>query len=77
MIEDRQFHSQEDLLKYTHTAYVKAKQMKLLVDDLFEYTKVRQPSVPIHTTTFDMAQLIEQLAPILNWKRKRLICKSK
>ncbi len=62
LIEDRQFHNQEDLLKYTHTAYVKAKQMKLLVDDLFEYTKVRQPSVPINLISFDMAQLIEQLA---------------
>jgi len=62
LIEDRQFHNQEDLLKYTHTAYVKAKQMKLLVDDLFEYTKVRQPSVPINSINFDMAQLIEQLA---------------
>ncbi|MGX7130222.1 sensor histidine kinase [Enterococcus wangshanyuanii] len=62
LIEDRQFHNEEDLLKYTHTAYVKAKQMKLLVDDLFEYTKVRQPSVPINTINFDMAQLIEQLA---------------
>lgn len=62
LIEDRQFHSQEDLLKYTHTAYVKAKQMKLLVDDLFEYTKVRQPSVPLYSTNFDMVQLIEQLA---------------
>ena len=77
LIEDRQFHSQEDLLKYTHTAYVKAKQMKLLVDDLFEYTKVRQPSVPIHTTTFDMAQLIEQLAADFELEAKRLICKSK
>lgn len=62
LIEERQFHNEEDLLKYTHTAYVKAKQMKLLVDDLFEYTKVRQPSVPFNTVTFDMAQLIEQLA---------------
>lgn len=62
LIEDRQFHSQEDLLKYTHTAYVKAKQMKLLVDDLFEYTKVRQPSAPLYTTNFDMVQLVEQLA---------------
>ena len=62
LIEDRQFHSQEDLLKYTHTAYVKAKQMKLLVDNLFEYTKVRQPSVPLYSTNFDMVQLIEQLA---------------
>ncbi|MGM0122687.1 sensor histidine kinase [Enterococcus sp. AZ194] len=62
LIEDRQFHSQEDLLKYTHTAYVKAKQMKILVEDLFEYTKVRQPSVPINITSFDMTQLVEQLA---------------
>ncbi|ALS02455.1 histidine kinase [Enterococcus silesiacus] len=62
LIEDRQFHNQEDLLKYTHTAYVKAKQMKLLVDDLFEYTKVRQPAVPVNTISFDMTQLIEQLA---------------
>ena len=62
LIEDRQYHSEEDLLKYTHTAYVKAKQMKSLVDDLFEYTKVRQPSVPLHAITFDMVQLVEQLA---------------
>nr|OTP17110.1 sensor histidine kinase [Enterococcus sp. 9E7_DIV0242] len=62
LIEDRQFHSQEELLKYTHTAYVKAKQMKLLVDDLFEYTKVRQPAVPLNAISFDMTQLLEQLA---------------
>ena len=62
LIEDRQYHSEEDLLKYTHTAYVKAKQMKSLVDDLFEYTKVRQPSVPVNFISFDMVQLIEQLA---------------
>lgn len=62
LIEDRQYHSKEDLLKYTHIAYVKAKQMKSLVEDLFEYTKVRQPDTPISTTTFDMVQLLEQLA---------------
>ncbi|WP_207941850.1 histidine kinase [Enterococcus sp. DIV2402] len=62
LIEDRQYHSEEDLLKYTHTAYVKAKQMKSLVDDLFEYTKVRQPSVPVNLIKFDMVQLVEQLA---------------
>lgn len=62
LIEDRQYHSEEELLKYTHTAYIKAKQMKSLVDDLFEYTKVRQPSNPLHVISFDMVQLIEQLA---------------
>lgn len=62
LIEERQYKSEEDLLKYTHTAYVKAKQMKSLVDDLFEYTKVRQPSVPVNMVHFDMVQLAEQLA---------------
>ena len=36
--------------------------MKSLVDDLFEYTKVRQPAVPVNFSAFDMIQLIEQLA---------------
>lgn len=62
LIEDKQFHSQEELFKYTHIAYVKAKQMKLLVDDLFEYTKVRQPKTSIAFSKFDMVQLMEQLA---------------
>lgn len=62
LIEDRQYHSEEELLKYTHTAFVKTKQMKSLVDDLFEYTKARQPSNPVNLMTFDMVQLVEQLA---------------
>ncbi len=71
LIEDRQYHSEEDLLKYTHTAYVKAKQMKSLVEDLFEYTKVRQPSVPIHYVSFDMVQLLEQLSIDFELEAKR------
>lgn len=62
LIEEKQYHNEEDLLKYTHTAYSKAKQMKVLVDDLFEYTKVRQPSSPLKVIEFDMAQLLEQLS---------------
>lgn len=62
LIEEKQYRNEEDLLKYTHTAYSKAKQMKLLVDDLFEYTKVRQPSTPLNLIQFDMEQLLAQLA---------------
>lgn len=36
--------------------------MKLLVDDLFEYTTVRQTDTPLNLITFDMVQLLEQLA---------------
>ncbi|MBZ2405820.1 sensor histidine kinase [Liquorilactobacillus hordei] len=62
LIEEKQYQSEKDILKYTHTAYVKAKQMKLLVEDLFEYTKVRQPSTPLNLSQIDLGQLLEQLA---------------
>ncbi|WP_436667337.1 sensor histidine kinase [Latilactobacillus sakei] len=62
LIEDNQYQTKDELTKYTHTAYVKAQQMKVLVEDLFEYTKVRQTSTPIAKTTFDMEQMLEQLA---------------
>ncbi|MBV7392213.1 HAMP domain-containing histidine kinase [Enterococcus sp. ALS3] len=62
LIEDGQYQSEEELRKYTGIAYSKAKQMKSLVEDLFEYTKVRQPSVPVNFISFDMVQLLEQLA---------------
>lgn len=62
LIEDKQYHSEEDLLKYTHTAYEKAKQMKSLVDDLFEYTKVRQVGTPVNIMNVNLDQMLEQLA---------------
>ncbi|WP_125706452.1 sensor histidine kinase [Lacticaseibacillus daqingensis] len=62
LIEDRQYRSTDELLKYTHTAYLKAKQMKVLVEDLFEYTKVRQTTTPLNTSTFNMVAMLEQLA---------------
>ncbi|GAX03987.1 two-component system sensor histidine kinase [Secundilactobacillus pentosiphilus] len=61
LVEDRQYHSEEDLLKYTNTAYNKAKQMKSLVDDLFVYTKMRQTDTPLSIATLDIGQMLEQL----------------
>lgn len=61
LIEEGKYSTEQELLKYTHTAYLKSKQMKLLVDDLFEYTKVRQSNTPINLVTFDMQQLIGQI----------------
>lgn len=62
LIEDKQYHSTEDVFKYTHTAFLKAKQMKVLVEDLFEYTKVRQTATPLNLTQIDVGQMIQQLA---------------
>lgn len=62
LIEDRQYASQEDLERYIHIAYTKALQMKVLVDDLFEYTTVRQPSTPLATQQLDLGKFLEQVA---------------
>lgn len=62
LIEEGRFHSTEEVKSYVHTAFKKAKQMKVLVDDLFEYTKVRQTTTPLQKISFDMIQLLEQLA---------------
>ncbi|WP_267202374.1 sensor histidine kinase [Limosilactobacillus kribbianus] len=61
LIEDKQYRSEEDILKYTHIAYEKAKQMKNLVEDLFEYTKVQQHGAPVNIMRVDLNQLLEQL----------------
>ncbi|UQF37974.1 HAMP domain-containing histidine kinase [Vagococcus lutrae] len=62
LIEEEKYSNEQELRHYTKTAYNKAKQMKVLVDDLFEYTKIRQPSAPLQLSSFDMCQLLEQLA---------------
>ncbi|GAF37446.1 sensor histidine kinase [Lentilactobacillus farraginis] len=61
LIQDKQYKSQEDLLKFTQIAYLKAKQMKSLVDNLFEYTKVKQTGTPLSINRIDLSQMMEQL----------------
>lgn len=62
LVEQDRYHSIEEARGYVHTAYKKARQMKVLVDDLFEYTTVCQTDTPLNLITFDMVQLLEQLA---------------
>jgi len=62
LVEEERYLSVDEMKKYVHTAYEKSKQMKALVDDLFEYTTVRQTTTPLEYVTFDMIQLLEQLA---------------
>lgn len=62
LVEQERYRSTEEARTYVHTAYKKARQMKVLVDDLFEYTTIRQTDTPLNLITFDMVQLLEQLA---------------
>ncbi|WP_412989466.1 sensor histidine kinase [Pediococcus siamensis] len=62
LIENQQYKNEADILKYTHTAFLKAQQMKSLVEDLFEYTKVRQASTKMSFNKISVEPMLEQLA---------------
>ncbi|GEL12795.1 sensor histidine kinase [Lapidilactobacillus concavus DSM 17758] len=61
LIENGQYENEDDLLRYIHIAFEKTKQMKSLVEDLFEFTKVQQTHTQLEVTTFDLVSMLEQL----------------
>ncbi|MBS7578418.1 MULTISPECIES: HAMP domain-containing sensor histidine kinase [unclassified Enterococcus] len=62
LIEENKLLQTDDIRSYTHVAFSKAKQMKVLVDDLFEYTKVRQPNKSLTFSNIDLHAMIDQLS---------------
>lgn len=61
LIENQQYHSQEDLARYAHVAYRKAQQMQSLVQDLFTYTATRQTTTEIRPVQVQVLRFMEQL----------------
>ena len=61
LIENQQYHSQEELARYAHVAYRKAQQMQSLVQDLFTYTATRQTTTEIRPVQVQVLRFMEQL----------------
>ncbi|WP_314761076.1 HAMP domain-containing sensor histidine kinase [uncultured Abiotrophia sp.] len=61
LIENQQYHSQEELARYAHVAYRKAQQMQSLVQDLFTYTATRQTTTEIKPVQIQVLRFMEQL----------------
>jgi len=51
-----------DAKRYAEIAYSKAEQMKLLVDDLFEYTTTRPNGAPLRLNDIPIVNFLEQIA---------------
>ncbi|CAK1233292.1 Sensor histidine kinase WalK (WalK) [Fructobacillus fructosus] len=50
-----------DQQKYLETAYHKANQMKMLVEDLFEFAKLQSSQITLNVTDFSLGDLFEQV----------------
>lgn len=71
LIENKQYKTKDDVLKYTHTAFLKAEQMKSMVDDLFEYTKVRQSTTKMTFNEISVESMLEQLSASFELEAKK------
>ncbi len=62
LIENKQYHSVEEILEYTHTAFTKAQHMQTLVAELFDYASSRQTTYVLQPSKIQLKLFMEQLA---------------
>lgn len=61
VVNQNQTLSAEEQQKYIKTAYDKSNQMKVLVEDLFEFSKTQSQDVNLNLTQFSLGDLFAQL----------------
>lgn len=76
VIEEDRYQDEVELRYYVNIAYEKAQNLKKLIDDLFEYTRINN-GLPLDIREIDMAQfmrqLIEEFVPAL--EKSKMECK--
>lgn len=72
LVKEGKYESKEDAKKYLEIAYSKSEKLKVLMEDLFEYTKLSNRAVELRldkiSSTTLMNQLIEELNPLAEEK---------
>ncbi len=70
LVIDKRYKDQNEMDEYLNIAFNKAERLKLLIEDLFEYTKLNNGGITLSKTKVNLSeflsQLIEELYPILD-----------
>lgn len=61
LVKNKKYETKEEADKYIDIAYNKSENLRTLIEDLFELTKLHQKSVPLYKESVSMANLIGQL----------------
>lgn len=61
LIEDDKYRDEVELRHYVGIAYAKARRLHVLINDLFEFTRMRYGKVPLRLTRLDVGELLGQL----------------
>jgi len=61
LIEQDRYRDEVELRLYVQIAYSKAERLRLLINDLFEYTRMRHDVVPVKKIAFNLVEMMNQL----------------
>ncbi|MCT4620275.1 MAG: HAMP domain-containing histidine kinase [Marinisporobacter sp.] len=61
LIKEKSYKSEEDLDEYIRIAFYKSEKLKILIDDLFEYTKVANKGIELNKRDVNLNEFLEQL----------------
>lgn len=61
LIKDNKYSSFEEMKEYINIAYNKSEKLKLLIEELFEYTKLTNEGIKLNLTDIALNELVEQL----------------
>lgn len=70
LIEDGKYKDEVELMYYVHIAYEKSLDLKVLINDLFDLTKLQNSTEPINKQELDLLELIKQLTSQLTIQLK-------
>ncbi|CAM4381877.1 sensor histidine kinase [Paenibacillus tarimensis] len=61
LVEQDRYRDEVELRYYIQIAHDKARRMNVLIQDLFEYTRMRHDSVPLRRLRFNLVEMLGQL----------------
>lgn len=70
LVIDNRYKNEEEMREYLNIAFSKAERLKLLIEDLFEYTKLNNDGISLSKSSVNLSeflsQLLEEFFPILD-----------
>lgn len=70
LIEDDKYKDEVELRYYTNIAYEKSKNLKVLIEDLFELTKMQNNTLNLNKIEIDLVELLSQIVSQFDYEFK-------
>ena len=61
LVLDKRYKNQDEMNEYLNIAFNKSERLKLLIDDLFEYTKLNNNGITLEKSNVNLAEFLSQL----------------